>query len=129
MIFAYDSRVVIQSSAPVPKPDIEVFELYARKGDRDRSERQKLAHFLKQAQRTARLWKENAPEFVIKGCLLSDLKARGKNTEVDVRLANKRIKSMKDLPGDACSGKFLDESGELLVAAFSYKHITGMCGF
>jgi hypothetical protein len=81
---------------------------------------------VKRAERVAQMWKADAPEFIIKGCLLSTLKARGKNTNAEMKLADKRIKAMLHTPGDACSGKFFDETGELLLAAFSHRFLTGV---
>jgi hypothetical protein len=111
---------ITQINAPVPAADTEKLHSFAGPSKDHRSAKSKLHGFIESAKAVTPKWLNNAPTFKIKGVKLSVLKQRKKNSTADIKAADVKIEEMKDLPADACSGRFLDEDGFLLACVFAH---------
>jgi ATP/maltotriose-dependent transcriptional regulator MalT len=70
----------------------------------------------------AQKWLEETPEFVLPKASLDQLAKRPKNTKAAIKQAEQKMGEMKAWPSDACSGKWYDSEGKLLLAGFA-EHI------
>jgi hypothetical protein len=73
------------------------------------------------AERAADQWLKYAPTYTLSNVKLIQLMQRPKNCEKDISKANTVILEMQDTEADACSTKFMDNSGKTLVCVFSHR--------
>ena len=74
---------------------------------------------------STRMWLKHAPTYKIRGANLSRLMKRPKNNQKDIDAANAVVAQMEDAPADACSAKFVNETGKMLVCVFSHRGPAG----
>jgi hypothetical protein len=67
-------------------------------------------------------WLLYTPSYVLPDVSLDDLHLRSTNSSADMDLANDIISHMREWPADACSGRWFDRDGKLMVAVFA-EHI------
>ena len=69
--------------------------------------------------RRALAWEQCAPTFSLIDTSLDALSQRPRNAKKGIELAEQKMAEMSSWPSDACSGRWYDEDGKLLIAAFS----------
>ena len=84
-----------------------------------RSERQLRKRWFETSRRRAKQWLKVTPSFVVPDADLALMETQPKNRPEDVELAKETMKKMGSQPADACSGRWYDASGRLMVAVFA----------
>jgi hypothetical protein len=106
--------------APVPAPTAQ--ELPAKKpkaSSTNRSEIQNKVRLIKFSTLRAKFWREITPSFILPNVNLNELESQRRNRPADVANANAKMEAMESQEADACSGRWYDQSGRLLVAVFA----------
>jgi hypothetical protein len=107
------------SRRPSPRPTLETLPAQAGIVNRKRSEAVTRERWVECCKRRAKLWSESTPDFVLPSVSLAALESWRKNSNKDIAKAERQIRSMQDWPADACSGRWWDKGGNLLVAVFA----------
>lgn len=71
----------------------------------------------------AKTWLKITPSFVLPNVNLEQLEIQPRNRPEHVALAKETMKAMESQEADACSGRWYDQSGRLMVAVFA-NHIS-----
>jgi hypothetical protein len=74
------------------------------------------------------MWLQVTPSFVLPNANLAGMEMQPKNRPEDVELAKKKMEEMEFQEVDACSGRWYDPSGRLMVAVFA-DHIVPVGSF
>jgi len=107
-------------NVPAPKPTAE--DLPARKRkviSKQRSEIATRDRWVKNARNRAELWSKITPSFVLPNASLEELEKKPNNRPADVADSKKTMEAMESQEADACSGRWYDQSGRLMVAVFA----------
>lgn len=67
----------------------------------------------------AKKWLTSTPSFDLPDIDLASLEKRPKNNKADRASAAKMVQVMNEWPADACSGRWYDKKGRLMVAVFA----------
>jgi hypothetical protein len=109
----------LPKSAPVMPPELPALPLNEEIQSRHRSLQKAAERWENTCRRRAKAWSNKAPTYTLPNVCLETLAARGKNNQKDRDKAEEQMKKMEDWPTDACSGRWLDCNGKLLVAGFA----------
>lgn len=85
----------------------------------NRSAKKQELDFVLKARQRAESWNGHAPTFKIPNFYLSQVEGRVKNAVGDIAAVDAKVANMTDILADACSAKFVDEEGKMLVCVFA----------
>jgi hypothetical protein len=74
---------------------------------------------VKNSRSRAELWRKITPSFILPNANLEELEKQPSNRPADVAGAKKAMEAMESQEADACSGRWYDQSGRLMVAVFA----------
>jgi hypothetical protein len=93
-----------------------------------RSERRILERWANASLYRAKQWLDNTPSFTMPYADLADMEKQPKNRPEDIEIQIKKMDKMRLQTADACSGRWFDKSGRLMVAVFA-DHIVPVSEF
>jgi hypothetical protein len=105
--------------APVMPPELSALPLNEKIQSCHQSLQKSAEWWEKTCRCHAKAWSNKALTYTLPNVCLETLAARGKNNQEDRDKAEEQMKKMEDWPTDACSGRWLDCEGKLLVAGFA----------
>lgn len=105
---------------PVQAPAITRLPTKSTSVTQRRSNHSHLSRFTRACKTRAQLWLATAPSFTLPTVDLNQLRSRPKNTKDHIEKAQNCMKEMRTWPADACSGRWYDKNGQLVVAGFAY---------
>ena len=104
--------------APVPTPTVSQLPAKEEPSTR-RSEGQNWTRWIETCRKRAHLWQRETPSFTMPDIDLAHFEQQPKNRKKDVKLAEMKMREMESQTADACSGRWYDKSGRLMVAVFA----------
>jgi hypothetical protein len=115
--------------APVPKPNVSELPAKKLKANRTRrSERGMRERWAEASLHRAKQWLANVPSFTLANTNLADMEKQPKNRPKDIEIEMKKMDEMASQKADACSGRWFDQSGRLMVAVYA-DHIVPVSEF
>ena len=104
----------------MPTPTVQEFSTKKRKAaSKQRSEFATRDRWVKNAQSRADLWFKITPSFILPNASLEELEKNPSNRPADVADSKMMMEAMESQEADACSGRWYDSSGRLMVAVFA----------
>lgn len=101
---------------PAPSAEALILSMLEKPGSRSVNSQEKAIN--RSHVRRALLWNQSVPTFRV-NVGQADLAARPKNTPSELETARAKIYEMRDWPAIACSGKWIDRDGKLLLAVWA----------
>jgi hypothetical protein len=109
----------LPKDAPVRAPTVSTLPSRAGSVNQRRSKLSYEERWRRTCKHRAQQWLNSTPQFILSGISLTHLAGRPKNSAKDKEIAAKTVLSMQNWAADSCSGRWYDENGNLLVAAFA----------
>lgn len=81
--------------------------------------------FMRKSEKLTNRWVKYAASFVLPDVDLDELAARPKQSKNEMAKALAIVAEMESWPSDACSGRWKDKNGKLMVAYFADRGLPG----